>query len=128
MADKSRRDENIEKIMNELAESVLGLSDETIIGEVREIGADPDAEVEQSRNVLRTASQVFAKMSGQLSSLGHKIDSNWQRGKFGYHSKCLNCGSSVRFIAPTGEVQGSAAYTPCRDSGQYVIRPTGTVS
>jgi hypothetical protein len=52
-----KTDYDHETAMNQLADSVLGLSDEAIVGEIGEAGADADDEAERTRQVLRMASQ-----------------------------------------------------------------------
>jgi hypothetical protein len=122
MADKRNHEEHLERIMNQLADSVLGLSDEAILAEVSGAGGDPDGEAELTRMVLRKASQALEDVNRRLSNLGHVIDSNhWRPGHGGYHNKCLNCGSLVSFTTPTGEMQGRAVDAPCPESGQYAI-------
>lgn len=59
MAYKKINDDHSETVMNQLADSVLGLSDEAIVVEVREAGADPDEEAERTRSVLRSKSQSW---------------------------------------------------------------------
>lgn len=109
--------------MNQLAESVLGLSDEAILAETSEAGADPEQEAGRTRVVLRHASKAFDNVSNRLSNLGHAINSNdWRRGQWGYHNNCLNCGSSVSFTTATGEMQGEALDGLCPESDQYPIR------
>jgi hypothetical protein len=129
MAYREGYSKRLERIMNQLSDSVLGLSDEAIVAEVSEAGADPEKEAERTRGVLLNACEILDKLSGRLSTLGHTIDSsNWQRGPLGYHNSCLNCGSSVSFTIATAETRGSAIRTACRESGQYKISHTGTVS
>ena len=95
--------------MNQLAESVLGLSDEAILAETSEAGADPQQEAERTRSVLRQASKALDNVNKRLSNLGHTINSNdWRPGQWGYHNNCLTCGSSVSFTTATGEMQGEA--------------------
>ena len=40
MADKKNHDERLERLMNQLAESMLGLSDDAVVAETIEAGAD----------------------------------------------------------------------------------------
>jgi hypothetical protein len=123
MPDKKNHDERLERLMNQLAESVLGLSDEAILAETSEAGADPEQEAEGTRLVLRQASKAFDNVNNRLSNLGHAINSNdWRRGQWGYHNNCLNCGSSVSFTTATGEMQGEALDGLCLESDQYTIR------
>jgi hypothetical protein len=122
MADKINHDERLERLMNQLAESVLGLSDEAILAETSEAGADPQREAERTRLVLRQASKALDNVNKRLSNLGHTINSNdWRPGQWGYHNHCLNCGSLVSLTTATGEMQGEALAGPCPESGQYTI-------
>jgi hypothetical protein len=122
MADKNNHDEHLERIMNQLADSVLGLSDEAILAEVTEAGGDPEEEADRTRLVLREASQALENMNRRLSNLGHTINSSkWQRGHRAYHNECLTCGSSVSFTMDGGEMVGRALNAPCRASGQYTV-------
>jgi predicted RNA-binding Zn-ribbon protein involved in translation (DUF1610 family) len=122
MADKRNHDEHLERIMNQLADSMLGLSDEAILAEVRGAGCDPDDEAERTRMVLRKAARALEDVNRTLSNLGHMVDSShWRREHGVYHNKCLNCGSLVSFTTATGEMQGKAVDAPCPESGQYTI-------
>jgi hypothetical protein len=60
MADNKNYDERLEKLMNQLAESMLGLSDEAIVAETVEIRGDTEQEAECTRLVLRQASKSAA--------------------------------------------------------------------
>jgi hypothetical protein len=123
MADKKNHEERLERLMNQLAESELGLSDEAILAETNEAGDDPKQEAERTRLVLRQASRALDSVTNRLSNLGHTINSNdWRPGQWGYHNNCLNCGSSVTFTTATGEVQGEALDGLCPESEQYTIR------
>jgi hypothetical protein len=118
MANKKNHDERLERLMNQLAESVLGLSDEAILAETSEAGADPRREAERTRFVLRQASKALDDVNKRLSNLGHTINSNHWRCVDGiYHNHCLNCGSSVSFTAATGKVQGDALGGSCPENG-----------
>jgi hypothetical protein len=109
--------------MNQLAESVLGLSDEAILAETTEVGADGEQEAERTRLVLRQASKALDNVNTRLSNLGHTINSNdWQRRPWGYQNTCLTCGSLVSFTTATGGMQGGALNGLCPESGQYTIR------
>ena len=59
MIDKKTHDERLERLMNPLAESVLGISDEAVLTETSEAGADPEQEAEHTRLVLRQASKAL---------------------------------------------------------------------
>jgi hypothetical protein len=92
MTDNKNYDDRLESLMNQLAESVLGLSDEAILAETCEAGADPQQEAERTRLVLRQASKTLDNVNQRLSNLGHTIDSNdWWRGQSGYHNTCQTC-------------------------------------
>jgi hypothetical protein len=123
MVDKKNYNEHLEKIMNRLADSVLGLSDEAILAETSEAGADPQRETERTRSVFRQASKALDTVNKRLSSLGHTINSNaWRRGYSGNHNTCVNCGSFVSFTAATGKMRGEALDGLCPESDQYTIR------
>jgi hypothetical protein len=55
MTDRINHVEKLERIMEQLADSVLELSDEAILAEITESGADPQQEAECTRLVLRQA-------------------------------------------------------------------------
>ena len=59
MGYKNTDDDRSETVMDQLADSVLGLSNEAILGEIGEGGADPDEEAERTRLVLRRAAQSW---------------------------------------------------------------------
>ena len=123
MTDKKTHDERLERLMNRLAESVLGISDEAILAETSEVGADPEQEAEHTRLVLRQASKALDNVNERLSNLGHTINSNdWYRGHWGYHNTCVTCGSFVSFTTATGEMRGEALDGLCPGNDQYQIR------
>jgi len=123
MADQKNHDERLERVMNQLAESVLGLSDEAILDETSQAGADPQREAEQTRLVLRQASKALDDVTRRLSNLGHRVDSrSWLRVHRGYHNRCLDCGSFVSFTTGTGEMRGNAFERLCPESNLYPIR------
>ena len=57
MTDRINHVEKLERIMEQLSDSVLGLSDEAILAETAESGADPQQEAERTRLVLRQAAK-----------------------------------------------------------------------
>ncbi len=123
MEDKRNHDERLERLMNHLAESVFGLSDEAILAEAKEAGFDPEQEAERTRLVLRQASKAFENVNRRLSNLGHTVNSNgWYRGRSGCHNTCVACGSFVSFTPTTGEIRGEALDGRCAQSDQYTIR------
>jgi hypothetical protein len=123
MADKKNHDERLERLMNRLAESVLGLSDEAILAETNEAASEAQQEAERTRLVLRRASVALDNVNKRLSNLGHTINSNdWWRGRSGYHNTCATCGSFVSFTTATGEMRGEALDGPCPESDRYASR------
>src|SRR5271167_1893343 len=122
MVDKRDYDDHLENIMNRLADSVLGLSDEAVLAEDAETGTDPQREAEHVRSVFRQASKALDTVNKRMSNLGHTINSNdWYRGHSGYHNTCVTCGSFVSFTTSTGEMRGEALDRPCLESDQYAI-------
>jgi hypothetical protein len=123
MAGKKRSGEEIlERVVSHLADSVLALPDESILAEAGEPGAVLYEDAEHVRLVLSEASQVLEDVTRRLSNMGHAINSNyWHRDHRGFHTKCLNCGSSVSFTIATREAQGGALNAPCSASNEYRI-------
>jgi hypothetical protein len=122
MVYKTNHNERLERVMNQLADSVLELSDEAILAEVRETGADPDEEAEHTRQVLRQASRALEDVNRRVSNLGHTLDPKyWRRADGAYHNKCLNCGSVASVAMASGEMQGLAVTASCREIGHYMI-------
>lgn len=124
MADdkKSPSEQILDRVMNHLADSVLALPEESILAEAGEHGADLYEDAERVRLVLSEASQVLEDVTRRLSNMGHAINSDyWRRDDGGFHTKCLNCGSSVRFTVETGESQGRALDSLCSASNDYRI-------
>lgn len=70
MTDKTNYDEKLEWIVEQLADSVLELSDEVILAEIRESGADPQEEAERVRFLLRQVSNPaeVANVNRRLAS------------------------------------------------------------
>jgi len=58
MVNKKSYDEQLSTIMNQLADSVLDMSDEQVLAEEREKGIDPLKEAESIRHVLRRSSKM----------------------------------------------------------------------
>ncbi len=101
---------------------MLELSDEEILAETRESGADPREEAERTHAVLRQASKALEAVNKLLWSLDHTVNPKyWQHWEQGYHNKCRDCGLSVNFTV-TGEVWGGALVGPCRESERYTVR------
>ncbi len=109
--------------MSQLAESLLGLTDEAILAETSAAETDPEQQAERTRLVLQQASKALDNVNQRLSNLGHTIDTNdWSRGRSGYHTTCQNCGAFVSFTTTTGEMRGGALDGLCPESGQPTIR------
>jgi hypothetical protein len=103
--------------MNQLADSVLGLSDEDILAEVTAAGRDPEQEAKRVQNVLQKPLQALEKVNLCLSNLGHAINaSNWECGPLAYHNTCVHCGLPVSVTIATAEIRGSAVQRACRAS------------
>lgn len=123
MTYRDQHDESLERIMHQLTESALSLSDEAIIAEVSDSGADPEGEAKLARTALRDALQKLENVNRHLSSLGHTINPNsWHCGWSGYRNTCVTCGSFVSFKIKTGEMTGDALYAPCPERDQYTNR------
>ena len=122
MADRENHDEQLERIMNRAADSLLELSDEEILAEIRETGADPQEDAANTRAVLRQASKTLETVNKRLWNLGHTVNpKNWQQGERGYHNKCRHCGLSVNFTMAGNEMWGDALIGPCAESDRYSI-------
>jgi hypothetical protein len=122
MPENKNSNEGLERIMNQLADSVLALSDEAIVAELKDSGGDPVEEAEKTGNVLRQASRVLDQVTERLSSLGHSVNANyWWRDRSAYHNCCLKCGMSVSFRTKTGEMLGDAVTSPCAAKEEYRV-------
>jgi hypothetical protein len=120
MTDKKNHDERLERLMNQLAESVLGLTDEDVRAEASEAGTDTAQEAKRTRLVLQNASETFDSVNRHLSNLGHTINSNdWCSEESVYHNACQTCGLFVTFTMTTGEIQGEASDGACSSVDQY---------
>lgn len=118
MADDKSHEEILERVVGHLADSVLTLADESILAEAAEPGADLHKDAEHVRLLLSGASQLLEDVTRRLSNMGHTINSNyWRRDHRGFHTKCLNCGSSVSFTTATREAQGGALNAQCSANG-----------
>jgi hypothetical protein len=122
MADHENEERSLERILNELADSVLELADEAIIAECKAAGLDPDEEAARTRTVFCDAMQKLDNLNRRLSNLGHTVNSHsWQIEHGEYHNRCTACGSLVTFSSETGELKGRAASTSCPASTSYVF-------
>ena len=79
MTDRTNNVEKLERIMEQLAESVLELSDEALLAEITESGADPEQEAEGTRLALRQAVKPQEVEDQRLSNLGDATNSNYCR-------------------------------------------------
>jgi len=118
MTPKNNRDGVLERIADELTDSVISLSDEAFLVE----GTNAE-EAECTRMVLCKAFRKVESVNRRLSNLGHRIDPNeWHRRGASYSNMCVTCGSFVSFNTKTGEMRGDALHAPCRERDQYTIR------
>jgi hypothetical protein len=123
MAGKKNHDERLERIMNRLAESVLELSNEAILGEIGEAVPDAHEEAERVRCMLRGKLQTLDTVHKRLSNLGHTINPKlWWSDEHAYYNNCLDCGSLVSFTIASNEMNSSAFDEPCAESGRHAIR------
>jgi hypothetical protein len=126
MAYKTNHDGQ-QRIMNHLADSVLELSDEEILAEVRESGIDPEEEAGCTSFVLRQAADTWEFENERLSNLGHTINPNYWRDVDGiYQNNCQSCGSSVSFTTSTRRMEGNALNRSCAER-RALARRAGTV-
>lgn len=122
MADNANHDEQLQNIMNRLADSLLELSAEEILAETRESGDDPLEEAERTHTVFLQASKALEAVNKRLWSLGHTVKLKyWQHGERGYHNNCRECGLSVNFTV-AGEIWGDALRGPCSESDWGIVR------
>lgn len=113
MTDNRHDFEALENILDGLADSVLELSDEEILEEVRKSGTDPEEYAERTRDVLRLALRKFDRVNRHLQYLGHAI-MDWQAQEGSYEGRCKKCGLSVSFSATSNEIRGEASVKPCQ--------------
>jgi hypothetical protein len=122
MADKKNYDE-LERIMNQLADSVLELSDEAILAEISATGADPQEKAERTHFILRQSSKALEAVNKRLWNLGHSLNpKGWWHEERGYSNSCRDCGLSVSFTTATNEIWGNALIGACPQSAQHAIR------
>ena len=126
-ANMQDHEEYLERIMNQLADSVLTLSDEAMIDEVNHDGTDPIAEAERTRTVLRYATESVENLNRRLFNLGHTINSKfWQNVQGMYHNNCMVCGASVSLTISTGETRGRALNESCSGSQYAIVKKEST--
>jgi hypothetical protein len=120
MRETKNDDERMERVMNQLADSALALSDTTILTEFIGVGEDPNNQLESVRSILRGACRSWDRVNRRLSDLGHLIDlSNWRHSHDEYTNRCVACGYPVAFLTGTGELLGEASNARCRGGSQY---------
>lgn len=120
---KKGQDERLVRITDQLTDSVFATSDEAILAEFSETGADPDEEAERTRTVLREASRQLETVNRRVSNLGHTVNPDgWRREWSGYRNTCESCGSFVSFKIDNGEMRGEALDERCPDRDQFMVR------
>ncbi len=120
MGNEPNYDEQLESIMDRLADSATGLSDEEITVEFRETGSDPVETAEQTRAVLQAASNALKIANTRLWDLGHTVNPDcWYRKDASFHNNCLICGALISFTPSTNGLSGLGATARCtrRDVG-----------
>lgn len=116
VTNKSDHDEQLKKIIDALADSVIELPAEEIIAETLESGDNPQELAERTRAVL-----LMVVLNQRLADLGHWVNEKyWHYDKQGYHNNCLTCGMSVSFTGASNEVCGDALRGRCH-SQQYTV-------
>lgn len=126
MGNEKSHEDRFEKLMSQMAESVLDLSDNAIIAEIGETGADANQEAEDTHVVLLGCSQRFEIANRRLSNLGHTVNTRrWHRGQGEYTNHCVDCGSLIIFTISSGEVRGRALYEPCSANGHLRLAKHG---
>jgi len=125
MTDNKRDSEELENILEGLADSVLELSDEEILDEVRKSGTDPEEYAQRTRDVLRLALPKFDRVNRHLQHLGHAI-MDWQAQEESYEGRCKKCGLSVSFSATSNEIRGEASVNPCQADKSQKREAAGT--
>jgi hypothetical protein len=78
MTDRINPVEQLERIMEQLAESVLELSDEALLAEITESGSDPQQEAELTRSLLQHAARP-QEVGQRLSNVSETTDSHYCR-------------------------------------------------
>ncbi len=122
MTDNKSYDEQLKRIMNHLADSVLELSDEEILAETLGNGAEPKEEAERTRAVLRRPSKALEAVNKSLRNLGHTVNpKSWKHRQRNYQNNCRDCGLSVNFTV-AGLIWGDALRGPCPKSDWYTVR------
>ncbi len=78
MTDRINHVEKLERIPEQLADSVLELSDEALLAEITESGTDPQQDAERTRWVLRQAARP-QEVGQRLSNVSETTDSHYCR-------------------------------------------------
>ncbi|MGE5736728.1 MAG: hypothetical protein ACM34E_16670 [Acidobacteriota bacterium] len=121
MADNTSYDQQLQRVMNQLAESVLECSDEEILSESEGTAIK---EVEHTRGVLHDVTKLLDAVNRRLLGLGHTISpQRWQdHGERGYRNHCLTCGLPVRLMSLSGDIAGQAMDGPCQQTEHHPAR------
>jgi hypothetical protein len=115
-----------QRIMNRLADSVLELTDEEILAEVRDSGIDSQQEANRITSVLLRAVDRWQSENERLSNLGHTINPNhWECFDGIYQNHRQSCGLLVSFSTTTQRMAGSALHGSCRKN-EYTIQKSAT--
>jgi hypothetical protein len=123
MRDNKNDDVRMERVMNQVADSALALSDASILTELGDDRGNSNNQTEGVRKILYGACRSWGSMNRRLSSLGHMIDlSDWRYMGDDYTNRCVTCGSPVVFSIGTGEIRGAASNTRCLGVSRYVKR------
>ena len=118
----------LKKFLDQLADSVLLLSDQDLMAEIHEAGEDPQAEAERTRAVLLRALTLFEVVNNRLSALGHTVDpKHWRRGEKIYYNNCLTCGRLVSFTTTDNGLREHALEERCPKSNENTITRTGSI-
>jgi hypothetical protein len=78
MTDRISPVHKLERIREQLAESVLELSDEALLAEIIESGSDPQQEAERTRSLLLHAARP-QEVGQRLSNVSETTDSHYCR-------------------------------------------------
>ena len=127
MAHNTKHNVQLERIMNFIADSEFGLSDEELLAEMREVGIDPIEEAEATSNNFREISQQLETLTTRWAMLGHRMRSTHVKPDGAETSiTCVDCGLIVRLDVSTGKIVGSVLYTPCYSTRHYAAAKTGS--
>ncbi len=127
MARKIKHDLRLERIMNFVADSEFGLSDEELLAEIIEGGSNLTEEAEAASKIIREISQSLDALCTRLATLGHRISSaHWRPESSESNIECVDCGLIVRLDLSRGKFVGEALHERCCGSNQYEVARTGS--